>query len=471
MDENTGSGRNTAIVDGSRSWSYAEIFRRVGRLRDELESLGIGPGQRVAFRCPDGTGYVIGSLGLLLAGAAVVPVSMELTEAERHETLERIDVHGYLFQEGSEQGVDADRAVNATGLDKEFHWRPRSPRGHAPAECDELNAAFIRFSSGTTGTSKGVVLSHDSIIDRTDAANEALRFSPQDRILWVLSLSHHFVVSILLYLRKGVTIVMGNRNFPVSVIEAVARGDITFIYASPVHYQLLAKTPSVGPDDLSDVRMAISTAMKLPEQTAAAFAAKFGIEPAEAYGIIEVGLPFINLHPGPGNRGSVGQILPAYELRIEDGDAQGIGEVLIRGKGMFDAYFSPWRWREDVLEDGWFRTGDLGRLDHEGNLYIEGREKTVIVCGGMKVFPVEVEEILNAHPAVRESLVHGVDHPTYGQVPRATIVPADDDVVEEELVRELREHCYSWLSPYKVPKEFTLSDRLPRTASGKLVRH
>ncbi len=470
MEENAGRLGITCMVDGRAEWSYGELFDGIREVRRELESMGIRPGQRVAFRCADGMGYVVGSLALLAAEAAVVPVSMELTTAERAETLERIDVHAYLFQEAADQVEGEGRSIEGSGLEKKFILHSRSRAGSGPVEADELDMAFIRFSSGTTGTSKGVVLSHQSIRERTDAANEALQIGPDDRILWVLSLSHHFVVSILLYLRKGATIVMGQQNFPASVIEAVQPGDITFIYASPVHYELLAGTEAVDPSMLDNVRIAISTAMKLPGHVGADFADRFGIEPAEAYGIIEVGLPFINMHPSPANRGSVGQKLDAYQLRIENKDERGVGELLVRGPGMFDAYYSPWRPREDVLEDGWFRTGDLGWLDEDGNLYIEGRSKTVIVTGGMKVFPEEVEETLDAHPAVSESLVYGENHATYGEIPVAKIVKADSTVGQGELRRELRKYCYGRLSPYKVPKEFQIIDELPRTPSGKIER-
>ncbi|MFW6457168.1 MAG: class I adenylate-forming enzyme family protein [Planctomycetota bacterium] len=470
MEENAERLGSVSIVDGGITWTYEDLFENVREIRRELESKGIRPGQRVAFRCADGTGYIVGSLALLAAGAAVVPVSMELTDAEREETLERIDVHAYLFQKGADQVGEGGQSIESSGLEKSFVLNRRPGAEPGPEEVSHLDMAFIRFSSGTTGMSKGVVLSHRSILDRTDVANEALRIRPDDRILWVLLLSHHFVVSILLYLRKGATIVMGHRNFPASVIEAVQSGDITFIYASPVHYELFARTDAVDPPMLDDVRIAISTAMKLPEHIASDFADKFGIEPAEAYGIIEVGLPFINTNPSPDNRGSVGQKLDAYELRIEDRDENGVGELLVRGPGMFDAYYSPWRWRENVLEDGWFRTGDLGRMDEKGDLYIAGRSKTVIICGGMKVFPVEVEEVLDAHPAISESLVYGRDHATYGQIPVAKIVAegADDDA--GALDRELREYCYDRLSAHKVPKEFQRVDELPRTTSGKLRR-
>ena len=146
------------------------------------------------------------------------------------------------------------------------------------------------------------------------------------------------------------------------------------------------------------------------------------------------------------------------------------GEVLIRGKGMFDAYFSPWRSRADCTVDGFFDTGDLGRLDDHGRLCLVGRSKTVLVCAGMKVFPEEVEEVINSMPGVKASLVSGRDHPQFGQAPVARVVLDDSITDRSRVIDELRGYCFQRLSAYMVPVEFSRVDALPMTASGKLAR-
>jgi long-chain acyl-CoA synthetase len=216
--------------------------------------------------------------------------------------------------------------------------------------------------------------------------------------------------------------------------------------------------------------LAISTSMKMPTEVGARFTNKFGIVPAEAYGIIEIGLPFINTKPDAASPNTVGPILPDYQLRIVNRGADGVGEVLIRGKGMFDAYFSPWRSRADCTVDGFFDTGDLGRLDDHGRLCLVGRSKTVLVCAGMKVFPEEVEEVINSMPGVRASLVFGRDHPQFGQAPVAKVV-VDGSISDPATVIEaLRGYCFQRLSSYMVPVEFSQMDALPMTPSGKLAR-
>lgn len=451
-----------AIIDGDRSITYAELLDRIGKTGKLLADSGVGAGQRIALRCADGIDYVIGSLALLECGAAVAPVADSLTESEIRETIERIDVAGILTHVTIDGGGKA--------LDETFRWKPRASSPELNERCRKLGAAFIRFSSGTTGESKGVIISHPSVIERTDAANRGLGISESDVILWVLGMSHHFVVSILLFLRRGATIVVANRNFPFSVLEAIEKVPINFIYASPVHYYLLACAGTVSPTALAKVRLAISTSMKMPAEIYAAFQSKFGIAPAEAYGIIEIGLPFINTESDPAARQTVGRILPDYQLRICNPDEHGIGEVQIKGKGMFDAYCSPWRLREECLVEGWFQTGDLGRIDAAGRLSLLGRSKTVIVCAGMKIFPEEVEEAINSLPGVKESLVFGREHPQYGQMPVAHVVVNGNVNEPGAVIDSLRGHCLSRLSSYKVPVEFLEVKSLAKTASGKLAR-
>ena len=458
----------TAIVDGNRSITYARLLEDIQTCQARFAELGIGPGRRIAFRCRDGIDYVVGALGLLAAGAAAVPVADSLTETEIHDTLDRIDVHGLLTHHDlvpPAGGIPSDSPGNL------LVWRPRRATGELDQACRDIGAAFIRFSSGTTGVSKGVVLSHRTILERTDAADRGLKMSHRDVVLWTLEMSHHFVVSILLFLRRAATIVVANQRFPFSFIEAAAGVPVTFIYASPLHYYLLASTDAVSPVSLARVRLAISTAMKMPGEISEAFAGKFGFAPVEAYGIIEIGLPFIHLDASAAGVGTVGRILPDYELRIDEPDAAGVGEVCIRGKGMFDAYFSPWCLRDQCLCDGWFPTGDLGRLDEHRRLQLTGRCKTVIVCAGMKIFPEEVEEVINTMPGVAQSLVYGREHPQFGQVPAAWVMLAGPMNDRELWSMEIRRYCCDKLSSYKVPVEIQLVDSLPETPSGKILRH
>lgn len=466
-NETRDCAQKTAVIEGDSLLSYGRLFSCADMTASSLREKGVGRFNRVGLLCGDSIDYLTTSLAVLSLSAVIVPVSPEQSDNEIRDIIDRIALDYLIFEKGTYQEEGSESLLSEALLKKELRIMKRNVPELPCSEYYRINPAFIRFSSGTTGASKGIVLSHEAIIERTDAADRGLKITSEDTVLWVLSMSFHFVVTILLFLRRGATIVLCSHRFPESLIEGITSHKGTFIYASPFHYNLLARSDLLSPRSLSNIRMAVSTAMKLPDAIADQFSEKFGFELAEAYGIIEVGLPFINLPSGKKDRGDVGRPLPDYEVKIERKDPDGVGEISIRGKGMLDAYFSPWQGRESVLENGWFNTGDLGRVDNDGHLTIVGREKDVINFAGMKIFPYEVESVLNEYPLVKESMVYGVSHPQYGQLPAARLVLRNSASLD---LGDLRRFCYQRMSQYKVPKDFQVADALPKTASGKVKR-
>jgi long-chain acyl-CoA synthetase len=459
----------TAVIEDDRSITYGNLVSSAELIASSLKEEGVGPFHRVGLLCSDGIDYIVASLSILCLSAVVVPVSIDNTEDEIEEILDRMAIDFLVFEKGSYNDEGAHEIESKELLRGKLYIKKRTLKEKLCDEYYKINPAFIRFSSGTTGTSKGVVLSHESIIERTDAADEGLKIKPDDTVLWILSMSFHFVVTILLFLRRASTIVLCGHHFPESLIEGVTKHNGTFIYASPFHYNLLAGSNLLAPGSFEKIRLAVSTAMKLPENVAAGFFRKFGVELTEAYGIIEVGLPFINPSADKNKPGSVGKALPDYEVGVFNKDEDGVGEINIRGKGMLDAYFSPWQSREDILRGGWFNTGDLGRIDKDGFLTIVGRAKDVINFVGMKVFPYEVESVINQFPGVKESCVYGENHSGYGQLPMAKVV-LKDGAGTLCIPEDLRKYCYRKLAQYKVPKGFEIVDEIPKTASGKIKR-
>src|SRR6185369_4202761 len=180
-------------------------------------------------------------------------------------------------------------------------------------------------------------------------------------------------------------------------------------------------------------------------------------------------LPCINAAHDPARWNSVGRVLPAYELRLDDvGLGDEAKEIVLRGPGMLDAYFRPWQTRTEILRDGWFHTGDIGRVDRDGYLYLTGRTKDVINVMGMKFFPQEVEQVLTSHPNVAAASVYATRDDRWGEAVGARVVPrqgADDD----QLASRLQAHCREHIADYKVPRQFEFVSTLPRTASGKVI--
>ena len=470
IKQETVSLRNKiAVIDGERNISYAQLISHVDIFAALLRRAGVCRFDRVGLLCRDSIEYITAGLAVLSVSAVVVPVAAEHTEAEISEILEGLEVNYLVFEKDAYNDEKAVRLESVDFFQKELYILNRSNKGEPEKEYYNINPAFIRFSSGTTGKSKGVVLSHRTIIERTSSADKGLHITSDDTVLWVLSMSYHFVVSILLFLRRAATIVICSRRFPESLLEGVRKHKGTFIYASPLHYNLLATSDMLSSAALENIRLAVSTAVKLPENIADIFYGKFGIHLSEAYGIIEVGLPFVNLSADKGRMDSVGKALPDYEIKIINKDTEGVGQIRIKGKGMLDAYFSPWQNRESLLDKGWFNTGDLGRIDEDGYLTIVGRDKDVINFAGMKVFPYEVESVINTYPGVKESYVCGERHPQYGHLPVAKIV-LEEGLTKEMNFYDLRRFCYQRLTRYKVPKDFEFVQAISKTVSGKVKR-
>lgn len=467
------AGRPALIANGEEL-DYGELLSRAFAVADWLQGCGGFSGNhpgvvpRVGLACGNGVDYIILALGILKAGGCLVPIADELAEPERIDLIERTGLCGMVL--GADESWRRDQ-VGTSHSPTGARWISiqSAPLDHE-SEFSALNPAFIRFSSGTTGTSKGVVISHQRLEERITAANAALRIGAEDRVLWMLPMAHHFAVSIILYLYHGACTVIGTSHLAEEVLHTAARTGATVIYGSPFHYALLATDKSAFA--WPSLRLAVSTAAPLTDAVADAFQSRYSKPLVQGFGIIEIGLPLLN-HESPADAPtSVGRPLPAYraELRDDDGGcvAHGeVGELWISGPGMFDAYLSPWQPCHDVCSDAWFSTGDLAESDASGRLFIRGRKKSVINVGGMKVFPEEVEAVIEKHPAVARCRVRGIHHAVLGGIPVAEVILASDEPFNP---RELIHWCRKSLSAYKVPVKVKSVEVLDLTASGKIRR-
>ncbi|NOY17542.1 MAG: acyl--CoA ligase [Gammaproteobacteria bacterium] len=448
--------------------SYRELGGRVDAVSSRLEAHNVGRGMCIGMHIESGLDYILFAYAIWKCGASIVPIAVELVAEEKSRICREIGISAIVTKRDSLMIFEPFLKGKSKEISDDFIYVPVEQSRKHPPGLSGINTAFIRFTSGTTGTSKGIVLSHETIYERIQAANDGLHIGSQDRVVWLLSMSYHFAVSIVAYLSFGASIILCRNFFGTTIVKTSAKYRATLIYGSPVHYHFMASAP--GSQMLPDLRLAISTTNKMKKETAEAFFRRFNLAPSEAYGIIEVGLPFINLEKVREKTGSVGKALPSYEIELADcGFGEDMPEIKLRGKGFIDAYYEPWRLREDIMQDGWFHTGDLGQLDEDEYLYIVGRSKEIINVGGMKFFPQEVEKVLESHPAIKEACVYSVSHPRLGETPHANVVaePGVDGPPAEE---DLRDYCAKCLETLKIPEKILFIDKLERTASGKLIR-
>jgi acyl-CoA synthetase (AMP-forming)/AMP-acid ligase II len=278
-------------------------------------------------------------------------------------------------------------------------------------------------------------------------------------------MAHHFLITIVLYLNVGTTVVLARHVTAKPFLEATNKWRGTILYAAPFHFSLLARDNSAA--QIESVRLAVSTTCALPLEVAQQFFKRFGKSLLPALGIIELGLVALNSEDPQGRWNSVGKPIPDFQVKIVSPDEHGVGEVDVRGPGICDAYAAPWQSRENILRDGWFVTGDLGRFDDDGFLFLLSRKTAVINLAGRKVFPEEIEAVLDKHPSIKESRVFGRVHPHLGEVVEAEIVLNAPDASIDNLSHYCREH----LASYKIPTRFHNVQTLPRTAvTGKLIR-
>ena len=464
--------RRPAVSDvrSGHCLTYADLGREVERVAAFLIRQGVEPGQRIGLLASNATAYLPAAFGLLATGACLIPVGASHTPAEIAQIMRDVEVNGCLaWPKADPLPGSADRATLSGGECDgfTFQWIARGAEG--PEALDRLNPAFIRFTSGTTATRKGVMLSHEATAARVEASDRVLRFNDADRILWVLPLAYHFAVTIVAYVRAGAHILLCSDTFPGSVVDSIRRLDATVFYASPLHFERMSNLAPTGP--LDSLRLALSTSAPITPAVMERFASMYGVPVGQAYGIIEAGLPCINRGTDGLPAGSVGRVVPGYEVAVFSDEGHRLpsgtpGEVGVRGEGLFSAYYAPWVLREHMSRDGWFLTGDIGWLENDDALFLQGRKKAVIFVAGLKFFPEEVEACINEFPGVKESRVFGTPHAHLGQVPQAEVVL---DTPRPDL-DALRAHCARALSPYKVPLQFTVVEAIARTPGGKILR-
>lgn len=458
-----------AVIDEYGSLSYSALLSQASELSRSLKAKGLHTGLGLSIITRNSRHFILALYAGTDAGALVMPVSHQLQQKEIRDALREGQMH-YILSDAQEFAALGTGIVSIK-VGEHILFLSRTER---PIQDDVAafvpDAAFMRFTSGTTGAAKGVIISHRSVLERVDAANEVLQLGAEDRVVWVLPMAYHFVVSLVLYIKYGAAIIINDLFLADSLTESINTHRGTFLYAAPMHIKLLAGyAKDVSFPTLTKV---ISTTTGINPEVCRQFEDKYHIPVSQAYGIIEIGLPIINLVRSKEYPEAVGYALPAYQVAILDSNLEAlsddsIGLLGIRGPGMFDAYLSPPTPREEVLQNGWFMTGDYAVRKPDGLIIIQGREKNMINVSGNKVFPNEVEDVVNTYPGILNSRAYGRVHPLMGEVVALDIVVAEEASIDKEaLIR----FCRKSLSGFKLPQYINIVDSIDMTGSGKVKR-
>jgi len=463
-----------AVIEADKTWSFTELNAASDRVAAGLAADGFNPGDRVGLYCANSAAFAIAYFGILKAGCVVVPLHLLYHPTEIAWILRDAEATGFIYLGVFDAPV---RQILKDTPDLQKIYRlgeGELPEGHlnaatllasdAPVPTPGLDPAqdlaSILYTSGTTGTPKGAMLTHRNLAYNTFSVKEALDLVPgEDRILVVLPMFHAFaaMVGMLFPLCHGCTLIPVPKFDPELVVDAVQRHRATVLPAVPSMFQVLLRLPEEKTKALSGLRYCISGGAAMPVQVMQQFTDRFDKVIYEGDGPTECSpVTCVNPVGGEIRAGSVGFPVPHVEMKILDNEGQErptgeIGEICVRAPSVMKGYWNrPEETRESFFGE-WFRTGDLGQVDEDGYFYIVDRKKDMVIVNGMNVYPRVVEEALYRSPDVREAAVIGVPHATHGEIPEAWIVPADGTSPD---AASLRKFCLNHLGRHEVPRRF-----------------
>jgi malonyl-CoA/methylmalonyl-CoA synthetase len=463
--------------------TYAQLFTAADRLAAGLHRWGMRKGDRVAFFLGNRPEFVIVYLAVIRLGATMVPVNlryrrMEISHIFADCTPKLVVTEAEQCEFLTDAGYEADGEIPWFVVEEMEQWM--SDETFVPPLVYAEELALIMYTSGTTGRSKGAMLSHANVLATVTALLAAWAWQQDDTLLLCLPIFHvhGLVVGLHCALAAGATVMLRAKFEAHLTLQEIIGGEPTLFFAVPTIYtRLVEELRALGGVNLPHMRLFCSGSAPLAAETLTDFAKLTGHTILERYGMTETGMNLSNPYAGPRVAGSVGTPLPGVMMRIVDGQNQDLpageeGELLVRGSNVFSGY---WNAREktvasfshDVLGQQWFHTGDIARQDPEtGYVTLLGRRHELIISGGFNIYPREIEEVLVTAPGIIEAAVIGVPHAEWGEVPVAYVVCS-----EELDAAALTYFCRQQFASFKVPREFHRVTTLPRNAMGKLQKH
>ncbi|MFH2044480.1 MAG: long-chain fatty acid--CoA ligase [Pseudomonadota bacterium] len=493
-----------AVIYNEIKLSYAAVNAAANQVANGIVGLGIQPGDKVALSCLNLPYFPIVYYGILKTGAVVVPLNVLLKPREIAYHLSDSDAKAYFCFEGTKQlpmGETGWDSFQKTETCEHFILMQRDPDGPSSisnaktlrdlisnqpstfqtVSTDANDTAVILYTSGTTGRPKGAELSHVNMVLNARLSDTMYKAHVDDVHLVVLPLFHSFAQS--LQMNAGfyncATISLTHRFDPDEVLEIMQRDNVTFFQGVPTMYVALLNYPEAEKYDLKKIantlRYCLCGGSAMPVEAMKAFEKRFKVKIHEGYGLTETSpaasstfsLTYRKYKPG-----SIGVPVWGVEIRIVDEKDNDVpqgepGEIVIRGHNVMKGYYKNPLATKEAFRNGWFYTGDIGRFDEDGYIYIIDRVKDMIIRGGFNVYSREVEEILLTHPDVALAAVIGVAHKKYGEEIKAFIVKKEGARTTEE---EIKAWAKENLAAYKYPREIEFRDTLPMSATGKILK-
>jgi long-chain acyl-CoA synthetase len=459
-------------VDDFRTWTGATTMVASWHLAREVARRSRA--RNVGILLPTSGMFAPALLGTWMAGRTAVPLNYLLSRGDleyiaKDAGLDAVIAVGPMIDliGGPLPGLEVIR------LDQmRFGGVPPVRLGPSPAAED---TQVILYTSGTSGKPKGVMLSERNLSSNVSQVVRWAKFDQRDSMLGVMPQFHSFGLTVmtLLPLAVGCKAIYTARFVPGKLVELAKQHRPTVFVAIPSMYNALLHARHAGPEHFESLRYVVSGGEPLPDKVAGGFLERFGKRINEGYGLTETS-PCTNwCLPDEYRPHSVGRALPEVEERIVDPQGKVLGpgqdgEIRIKGPNVMKGYYNLPELTAGVFDEhGFFRTGDMGRMDAEGFLYITGRIKEMLIISGENVFPREIEEVVNHHPLVKDSAVVGLQDPSRGEVPICFVELKDGAAWDEAAVRAFAREK---LPPYKVPREFRVLEMLPRNPTGKIMR-
>jgi len=488
-------GHRTAVVFEGTTMSYAELNRRVNRAAHALIGFGVRPGERIAILADNSERYLEAYLAAAKLGVSVTPLNIRLSDRELDHIVRDSEAVAIVAGDGYEKqalGLLSAPAVRlGLSLDHDIDGLHSYAEAVVHASSDEPDPeryqvseddlAVLMYTGGTTGSPKGVMLSHRNVMTAAIATVMHCGFTKDDATCFVLPIFHVSwwpVISLLLV--GGKVVIVRKPDVP-EILRLIQDERCTHMNLVPTLYRLLLDAAPVGSHDLSSLRILTYAGSPFPVEVLRRAIDVFGPVFVQGYGATETAGGPITMFaaddhhltgPDADLLASAGKPAVCSQVKIvDDADERlgpgRIGEVCARGKHIMTGYWKNPELTGKALQGGWYHTGDLGYLDERGYLFLTDRKADMIITGGENVYPTEVENVLYTHPAVLECSVVGVPNQRWIEIVHAVVVPRDNVEVSAE---EIIEHCHRSLAGYKCPKKVTFVSALPQTAIGKISR-